>query len=112
MGMPTPIQLITPSEFYILLSLLKGERHGYEIMQQVTEDSEGRIRLGPGTLYGSIKRMLEEKWIEEARRADGDTRRRYYRATRKGKAMVAAELDRYRSAINLARASKFLTSVA
>src|SRR5205085_3952228 len=84
---------LTPQIFYILLSLATNERHGYDIMKQVEKDSEGKVKLGPGTLYGAIKRMLEEKLIFEI---DTDhARRKYYKLTEKGRAIFNNELQRY-----------------
>ena len=84
--------------FHILLALSQGEQHGYAIMGEVDRLSEGRVRLGPGTLYGAIKRLLADGLIEESdERPDpsiDDERRRYYRVTGKGERVVAAELDR------------------
>src|SRR5256885_14408888 len=80
---------LTPQIFYILLSLATKERHGYEIMKQVEKDSNGKLKLGPGTLYGAIKRMLEEKLIVEI---DTDhSRRKYYKLTDKGRAIFSNE---------------------
>src|SRR5437867_8513615 len=85
---------LTSSVFQILLSLADGEKHGYGIMQEVGARTEGKIRLGPGTLYGSIKRMLAEGWIEESdERPDpalDDERRRYYRLTETGRRVAVA----------------------
>src|SRR3972149_4257490 len=76
---------LTPAAFHILLALADSERHGYGIMQEVAAISGGQIKLGPGTLYGTIKRMLADGWIEESdERPDpelDDERRRYYRLT-------------------------------
>src|ERR1039458_8793139 len=76
---------LSPAVFHILLALSAGDRHGYAIMKEAAEQSEGRVRLGPGTLYRSIQNLLSAGWIEEAgERADltsGDERRRYYRLT-------------------------------
>jgi DNA-binding PadR family transcriptional regulator len=92
---------LAQSEFYILLSLAIRPRHGYEIMKQVEQDSGGRVVLGPGTLYGSIKRMLQAGLIEVA---DGEhPRRKYYRISEQGRRLLSAELDRYHSALELAR---------
>jgi DNA-binding PadR family transcriptional regulator len=92
---------ISQSEFYILLSLAIKKRHGYEIMKQVEHDSGQKVLLGPGTLYGSIKRMLEAQLIEEA---PGDNpRRKYYAITEKGRRALSAELNRYNDAVELAR---------
>jgi DNA-binding PadR family transcriptional regulator len=100
-------QTLTPSVFYILLALSLKERHGYEIMKQVEYDSEGKIEMGPGTLYGSIKRMITDRLIEEAyERPDpqsDDERRKYYRLTEFGKKQLLKELNRYENALKLAR---------
>lgn len=97
---------LTPAVFYILLALSSRERHGYEIMKQVVRDSARRVAMGPGTLYGSIKRMLADGLIEEAgERPDpavDDERRRYYRLTERGRACLAAELQRYQDALDVA----------
>lgn len=92
---------LSQSEFYILLSLAIKERHGYEIMKQVEQDSGRKVYLGPGTLYGSIKRMLQSELIEET---PGDNpRRKYYTLTEAGRKAVASELTRYNDAVELAK---------
>jgi DNA-binding PadR family transcriptional regulator len=92
---------LSQSEFYILLSLAIKERHGYEIMKQVEQDSGGKVCLGPGTLYGSIKRMLQAGLIKES---PGDNpRRKYYRISDKGRKSLSSELDRYNDAVELAK---------
>lgn len=92
---------LSQSEFYILLSLAIKSRHGYEIMKQVEEDSGEKVLLGPGTLYGAIKRMLEAKLIKEI---SGDNpRRKYYALTDQGRAALSGELQRYRNAVELAK---------
>tara|TARA_B100001245_G_scaffold193201_1_gene151687 strand:- start:2902 stop:3243 length:342 start_codon:yes stop_codon:yes gene_type:complete len=97
-------ETLSQSEFYIVLSLAIKSRHGYEIMKQVERDSGGKVLLGPGTLYGSIKRMLGSQLIEEV---EGDNpRRKYYRLTEKGKRLLSAELDRYNDTIELAKRKK------
>jgi len=88
--------------FSILLALSLKERHGYEIIKQVSEDSNGKINLSPGALYTSIKQLLEQKLIHEKIR-DDDTRRRYYVLTDKGKSVLNAELNYYQNTIELAR---------
>lgn len=88
--------------FSILLALSLKERHGYEIMQQVADDSNGKIKLGPGALYTSIKQLHEQGLITEV--ADKiDSRRRYYRLSDKGRKALRAELDYYESTLKLAR---------
>lgn len=98
---------LTPAVFSILLALAGGDKHGYEIMQQVKRDTRGAVNMGTGTLYGSIKRMLADGLIVEAgERPDptlDDQRRRYYRATDRGNAMLAAELKRYGEVLSIAR---------
>lgn len=92
---------LSQSEFYILLSLAIKSRHGYEIMKQVEKDSGKKVLLGPGTLYGSIKRMLQSKLIEEV--AGDNQRRKYYTVTEKGRKFLSSELERYNDAVELAR---------
>lgn len=105
-------QTLTPSVFYILLALCDKERHGYEIMKQAEHDSDGKIEMGPGTLYGNIKRMLADGLIEEAyERPDpmnDDERRKYYQLTELGRKQLSMELERYNNAIKLARRKNLL----
>ena len=91
---------LTPQIFYILLSLATTSRHGYEIMKTVEKDSGGKIKLGPGTLYGAIKRMLEEKLIVEVH--SDHSRRKYYKLTKIGLSIFSSELQRYKNAVELA----------
>lgn len=95
---------LTPPIFYILLVLAAKEHHGYEIMKQVAKDSQGKVRLGPGTLYGAIKRMLEDKLIVETKKTHA--RRKYYKLTEKGRNIFSNELQRYNEAIKLAKQKK------
>ena len=99
--------------FHVLLAIADKERHGYEIMQEVQERTEGSVRLGPGTLYGSIKRMLADGLIEESGdRPDpefDDERRRYYRLTDFGYRVAKAESERLASLLKSARAKKLLS---
>ena len=98
---------LTPVVLHILLALADGERHGYAIAQEIEDATHGQIRMGPGTLYGSIQRMLAATLIEEAphkRRADDDdARRRYYRMTAFGKRVLELELARLDAVVRLAR---------
>jgi DNA-binding PadR family transcriptional regulator len=98
---------LTPAVFAILLALGGGEGHGYQIMKQVAADFGRKVTMGPGTLYGSIKRMLAHDLVEEVGdRPDpelGDERRRYYRLTERGHQHLAAELGRYQQALRVAR---------
>jgi DNA-binding PadR family transcriptional regulator len=97
---------LTPAVLHILLALSTGERHGYGIMKQVKADSQGKVRMGPGTLYGSIARMTEAGLVRESeRRVDpemDDERRIYYRLTDAGQTALGAELKRYRGVVAVA----------
>jgi DNA-binding PadR family transcriptional regulator len=104
---------LTPAAFHILLALADGEKHGYGIMREVTAMSDGQIKLGPGTLYGTIKRMLADGWIEESdERPDpglDDERRRYYRLTDLGGKVVRAEAARLARLVDTARSKKLVS---
>ncbi len=93
--------------FSILLALSLRERHGYEIIKQVSEDSAGKIKLSPGALYTSIKQLHEQGLIEELKNSD-DVRRRYYRLTSKGRKSLGAELQYYENSLELARKRQVL----
>ena len=101
---------LTPAVFHILVTLADGEAHGYAMMQGVARRSGGAVRLGPGTLYGAISRLLEEGLIEESEeRPDpemDDTRRRYYRLTRLGGRVLRVETERLAGLVRAARATK------
>ncbi len=109
---PEELLPLTPAVFHIMLALADGERHGYGIMQEIAARTEGKLRMGPGTLYGSIKRMLADGLIEEAdERPDpalDDERRRYYHLTDFGRRVVAAEALRLAQLVNVARAKRVL----
>lgn len=111
---PDEMPPLTPAVFHVLLALVDGERHGYAIMQEVMESTEGRIKMGPGTLYGTIKRLLEAGMIEECdERPDpamDDQRRRYYRLTGVGQRTVKAEALRYAAMVSLARRKRLIGS--
>jgi DNA-binding PadR family transcriptional regulator len=98
--------------FQILLSLAGEDLHGYGIMRQVADQTDGRMRLGPGTLYSSIQSLLEEKFIEEVDlREDvklGHERRRYYRLTSAGRKLARSEAERLADLLRVARAKKIL----
>lgn len=103
---------LTPATFHILLALVDEERHGYAIMQEVAERTDGAMKLGPGTLYGSLKRLLEQGIVEESdERADpalDDERRRYYRITGYGIAVARAEARRLEELVRSARRKKLI----
>jgi DNA-binding PadR family transcriptional regulator len=95
--------------FQILLALSQERMHGYGIMRQVESQTEGRVRLGPGTLYSSIQTLLEEKLIEEADAGEqekGTARRRYYRITSAGRKVARAEAERLADLLRVARARR------
>ncbi len=98
---------LTPAVLYILLALSTQERYGYGIMKQVESDSQGKVNMGPGTLYGSLGRMIEAGLIRESdKKIDpemDDERRVYYRITSLGQKALAAELDRYHEVVAVAK---------
>jgi Predicted transcriptional regulators len=96
--------------FQILLSLTDGALHGYGIMRSVEAQTNGRTRLGPGTLYGSIQAILEEGFIEEAEggKDEGDERRRYYRLTTTGRKAACSEAQRLANTLRVARTKNIL----
>ena len=115
--MPTPIkpeksQPLTRAVFHILLALADGERHGYAIMQEVAKNTNGQLEMGPGTLYGNIKRLLATDLIEESdERPDpelDDERRRYYRLTTKGQNILVSEVRRMNDLVKVARSKQLL----
>jgi DNA-binding PadR family transcriptional regulator len=101
---------LTPTEIHILLALASGERHGYAIMQEISAQTDGRLRVGPGSLYGTIKRLLATGLIiETAERSDSslnDERRRYYQMTELGRKVLAAEIRNLAQVVELARAKR------
>jgi len=92
---------LAPATLHILLALAGENLHGYGIMQEVSRQSEGGYRLGPGTLYDNLARLIDRGLVEEAgaRRADPDSRRRYYRLTGAGRRVLAAEIARLEEVI-------------
>src|SRR5215471_9215474 len=107
---------LPPAMFHILIALGEGDKHGYAVMQEVAGRTDGKVRMSPGTLYGSIRKMLDEGLIEEffhrstkgSPRSDvprmrDDERRRYYRLTKFGRAVAAAEADRLAALLHHAR---------
>jgi DNA-binding PadR family transcriptional regulator len=99
---------LTPAVFNILLALAEGEKHGYGIMLEVESNTMGQVIMGPGTLYGSIKRMLKAELIEKCdERADpemDDQRRKYYRLTDLGRRVLRMEAERLASQVMIAKA--------
>jgi DNA-binding PadR family transcriptional regulator len=103
---------LTPAVFFILFALADGEKHGYAIMQSVSRISDNQFRMGPGTLYTTIQRLLDLDLIEETESAGGqsdhENRRRYYKLTRTGKTILAADISRMESVVRLAREKKLV----
>jgi DNA-binding PadR family transcriptional regulator len=106
-------EALTPAVFHILLAMADGERHGYAIMREVAELTRQQVVMGPGTLYGTLKRMLEAGLVEECgERPDpslDDERRRYYRLTGRGREAARAEAERLRALVKVARGKLLLT---
>jgi DNA-binding PadR family transcriptional regulator len=98
-----PAAPLTPAVFAILLSLAEGDKHGYLIMKDARAPQGGGVRLGPGTLYGSLERMMRDSLVEESGLSD-DERRRYYRLTKLGQSVLAVELERLDAAVSSAHA--------
>jgi DNA-binding PadR family transcriptional regulator len=103
---------LPPVTLHILMALADDDRHGYAIIQHVSERTSGAVKLGAGTLYRSVQRMLEQGLIEETDErpdpAEDDERRRYYRITPFGRAVARAEAERLSGLVKLARASGFV----
>jgi DNA-binding PadR family transcriptional regulator len=101
---------LKPHWFHILLSLADGEQHGYGIMQEVLERTEGKVHLWPATLYGTLRRLIEEDLISESERrpdpSEDDSRRRYYRLTSLGRRVLAAESERLEDLVRVIRAKR------
>ena len=103
---PTSYLPLPQAQFHVLVALTDGERHGYAIMQTVEESSGGVVRMGPATLYGTLKRLVDQGFAEELARhpnATDDARRRYYRLTGLGQQVCAAEADRLAHLVRITR---------
>ena len=109
---PKDMLPLTPAVFHILLALAGGEKHGYGIMKEVELSTDGQMVLAPGTLYRSIKQMLEAGFIAEcdapADAVDDDERRRYYELTDIGRRVASAEAERLAQLVAMARDRKLL----
>ena len=104
---------LRPIEFHVLLALAGEERHGYGILQEVAQLTDGEIALEPGTLYRALHRMLKDGWIAESSRRPAadldDERRKYYRLTSLGRRLATAEADRLWRLVTLARSHRLLS---
>ncbi len=96
---------LSPAALHILLSLAADDLHGYGIMQEVARQSEGKYKLGPGTLYDNLQKLIRRQWLEELgqRAGDDDPRRRYYRLTSLGRGVLTAETARLAEVVREAR---------
>jgi DNA-binding PadR family transcriptional regulator len=101
---------LSPAVFAILLALFRGEKHGYAIMKEAAEPAGGGVKLGPGTLYGTIDRMIRDRYIEETGFTD-DQRRRYYSLTELGRQTFAAEYSRISNIVRAPRRSTLAKGV-
>ena len=104
---------MSTATFHILLALADEERHGYAIMREIEFRSGGKVKVGPGTLYTAMQRLVESGWIEELDGdpdVSGDERRRYYRLTSDGRKALEAEASRLRSMVEMAQAKKVIAA--
>jgi DNA-binding PadR family transcriptional regulator len=112
MNKPESFLPLKPHWFHVLLSLADQEQHGYGIMQEVLERTGGKGRLWPATLYGTLKRLIEDDLIEESGERPAaefdDARRRYYRLTRLGRRVLAAESERLEDLVRVIRGKRGL----
>ena len=103
--MPRSDQPLPPATFFILFALASGDKHGYAIMQEARKLSDNRFQMGPATLYTTVQRLVDSRWIEEVRGPeDGDPRRRYYRLTRQGKSALYHETERMEALVRKSKA--------
>jgi DNA-binding PadR family transcriptional regulator len=96
---------LSPATLHILLALAAEDRHGYGIMQEVTRQSEGQYKLGPGTLYDNLQKLMDQGMVEDAprRSANDDPRRHYYRLTPFGRGVLSAEIARLEAVVREAK---------
>jgi DNA-binding PadR family transcriptional regulator len=99
---------MTPAVVHVLLALAGGERHGYAILKDVQRQVGSSLRFGPGTIYGTLQRLMEAGWVEEVAPPGGDVdqRRRYYRMTQAGREALELEVDRLGALLDAARAHR------
>ena len=104
---------LKPHWFHVLLSLADGDQHGYGIMQEVLERTGGKVRLWPATLYGTLKRLIDEDLIEQSEWRPSaevdDARRRYYRLTKFGRRVLAAESQRIEELVRVIHSKRGMT---
>ena len=106
---PVSLLPLTPAMFHVMVALADGDHHGYAILKHVADHTDGRVQLSTGTLYGIIKRLLDDGLVEEPKRrppaAEDDERRKYYRLTAFGRAVVTAETQRLEAMVSAARST-------
>ena len=109
-----PLLPLTPAVFYVLFSLAEGEKHGYAIMQATKALSDDKFRMGPGTLYATLQRLLDQGLIAEVEenRSTEDSRRRYYRLAGHARSLLESELARMEAAVRLAHKRKLVPGTA
>jgi DNA-binding PadR family transcriptional regulator len=105
-GLTSSFLPLSPAILHILLALAAEDQHGYAIMQEISQHSAGQYKIGPGTLYDNLQKMMNQGLVEESHRAgrDEDARRRYYRLTRLGRSVLAAEVNRLDDVLREAKA--------
>jgi len=96
---------LSPASLHILLALAGDDLHGYAIMQEIARHSGGKYKIGPGTLYDNLQKLIQREWVQELgrRQNDEDPRRRYYRLTSAGGEVLAAETARLSDVVREAR---------
>lgn len=106
--MPDEIPPLTPAVFHVLLALTGGERHGYAILKDIQQRTDGRVKMQAGTLYGTLQRLLDLGWVDEIDppSEEVDPRRRYYRLNRDGRGAIEADVHRMDTLVKAARAAR------
>lgn len=106
--MPDDIPPLTPAVFHVLLALTGGDRHGYAILKDIRQRTDGRMTMQAGTLYGTLQRLLDLGWVDEIDPPDdeADSRRRYYRLNREGRTAIQADVQRMDDLVKAARAAR------
>jgi Predicted transcriptional regulators len=106
---------LTAAMFHVLLALVNEDRHGYAILKEVDEETEGEVQLSTGTLYGIIKRLLTNGHIQEVRKPGAkntDSRRRYYHLTDEGRRAAIAEAKRMEKLVVCARSKRLIRTLS
>ena len=106
--MPDDIPPLTPAVFHVLLALTGGDRHGYAILKDIQQRTNGSMKMQAGTLYGTLQRLLDLGWVDEIDPPDdeADSRRRYYRLNREGRLAIQTDVQRMDTLVKAARAAR------